>query len=68
MHVFINQADGGAAFYWDHEWPDSMVRLPSNFRSFMELLEPFDIASIKLSPGQVKTAWIDPDFLKGLQS
>jgi hypothetical protein len=66
--VFINQAVGGAVFFWDHEQPDSIVRLAGNFRSFLELLEPFDVASIKLKPGQVKKAWIDPDFLKGLQS
>jgi hypothetical protein len=33
----------------------------------LELLEPFDVSSVKLKPAQVKKAWVDPDFLKGLQ-
>lgn len=28
---------------------------------------PFDVQSVKLKPGQVIKAWIDPDFLKGLE-
>lgn len=66
-YVFINLAAGGAVFFWDHERPDNIVRLANSFRPFLELLEPFDVGSIKLKPGQVKKAWIDPDFLKGLQ-
>lgn len=66
-YIFINQTDGGAVFFWDHEQPESIVRLASGFRSFLELLEPFDVTTIKLKPGQVKKAWIDPDFLIGLQ-
>lgn len=66
-YVFVNLAAGGAVFFWDHERPENIVRLASSFRSFLELLEPFDINSIKLKPDQVKKARIDPDFLKGLQ-
>ena len=65
-YVFINQSDGGV-FFWDHEQPESMVRLANGFQAFLELLEPFDATSIKLKPGQVKKVWIDPDFLKGLR-
>jgi len=66
-YVFVNLAAGGAVFFWDHESPESIVRLADNFLSFLELLEPFDVRSVKLKPGQVKKAWIDPDFLKDLQ-
>lgn len=66
-YIFINQADAGAVFFWDHEQPDDIIKLADGFRSFLDLLEPFDVTSIKLKPGQVKKAWIDPDFLKGLQ-
>ncbi|MBF0312388.1 MAG: SMI1/KNR4 family protein [Oligoflexia bacterium] len=64
-YVFINQAVGGAVFFWDHEQPDRVVRLADNFRSFLNSLEPFDVTSIRLQPGQVKKAWIDRDFFKG---
>ena len=65
-YVFINQALSGAVFFWDHELPDNLIRLSDSFLSFLESLEPFDIRAIKLKPGQVKKAWIDPDFLKSL--
>lgn len=67
-YVFVNLAAGGSVFFWDHEQPGNIVRLANSFNLFLELLEPFNISSIELKPGQVKKAWIDPDFLKGLQS
>jgi hypothetical protein len=66
-YVLLNLGAGGAIFFWDHERPENIVRLASSFRSFLESLEPFDINSIKLKPGQVQKAWIDPNFLKSLQ-
>jgi hypothetical protein len=65
-YVYINQALNGAVFFWDHELPDNLIRLSDSFFSFLESLDPFDIKTIKLKPGQVKKAWIDPDFLKSL--
>jgi len=65
-YVLINQAAGGGVFFWDHERPDNLIRLTDSFFAFLELLQPFDVNTIKLKPGQVKKAWIDPDFLKGL--
>jgi hypothetical protein len=65
-YVFINEAQGGTVYFWDHEAPDRLVRLADSFSSFLDLLEPFDVTEIKLKPGQVKKAWIDPDFLKNL--
>lgn len=64
-YVFVDTASG-AVYFWDHEQPTPPVRMASDFTSFMEMLEPFDPSSIQLKPGQVKSAWIDPDFLKSL--
>jgi len=66
-YVLIDQSQNGAIFFWDHELPDDTARLADNFRSFLDLLEPFDVSTIKLKPGQVRKAWIDPDFLKDIQ-
>ncbi len=66
-YVFINQASSGEVFFWDHEQPENIIKLANSFHFFLELLEPFDVNSIKLKPNQVKKAWIDPDFLKSLQ-
>jgi len=66
-YVFVNQADDGAVYFWDHEQPCSLVKLANGFRSFLELLVPFDVSSIKLKPGQVKKVWIDSAFLKEFQ-
>lgn len=65
-YVFINQADAGSVFFWDHE-VEVPVKLADTFRSFLELLEPFDVSTVKLKPGQVIKAWVDPDFLKSLK-
>ena len=67
-YVFIDQSESGAVFFWDHEQPDKIARLADSLHSFLERLEPFDIRTFKLNPGQVKKAWIDPDFLKSIQS
>ena len=67
-YVFINQHENGAVYFWDHEQPGNIARLADSFGAFLDLLEPFDVSTIKLKPGQVKKAWIDPDFLKSIQS
>jgi hypothetical protein len=64
-YVFVDAASG-AVYFWDHEQPEAPVQMASDFAAFAEMLEPFDPGSIKLRPGQVKSAWIDPDFLKSL--
>ncbi len=65
-YVFIDMAADGSVFFWDHEQPERPTLLASDFASFVNMLEPFDPTSIKLRPGQVTSAWIDPDFLKSL--
>lgn len=62
-YVVLDQGQGGAIFFWDHEL-DEFSQIADSFTEFLEMIEPFDEASVKLAPGQVKSAWIDPDFLK----
>jgi hypothetical protein len=65
-YICIDENQGGAVFFWDHEAPKLVRRLSTDIQSFLGVLRPFDVSSVKLAPGQVKKAWIDPDFLKGL--
>jgi len=60
-------------YYWDHELEPNEGELPSwnnmyflsnSFSDFLKMLRKFDPSSIRLKPGQVKKAWIDPEFLK----
>lgn len=62
-YVFIDEGKNGAVYYWDHEAAEA-TELASTFGDFLNLLQPFDITSVKLKPGQVKRVWIDPEFLK----
>src|SRR5580704_4066063 len=66
-YVFIDEHKNGAVFFWDHELPEDITELAPNFGAFLDLLEPFDIETVVLKPGQVKRVWIHPDFLKKLQ-
>jgi hypothetical protein len=65
--VYIDEGRNGAVFFWDHELLDDPVELAPNFGAFLDLLEPFDTSTIQLKPGQVKKAWVDPEFLKKLK-
>lgn len=65
-YVLICQGENGSVYFWDHEQPEKMKKLADNFNSFLNSLEPFDIKTVKLKSGQVKEAWIDPDFFKSL--
>lgn len=53
-------------FFWDHEIPEIQIELALDITDFLKKLEPFDVNSVELKDGQVKSAWIDPDFLKSL--
>ncbi len=64
-YVFIDVASR-AVYFWDHEQPIPPVRIASDFAAFIEMLEPFDPGSVELKPGQVISAWIDPEFRKSL--
>ncbi|WP_445369947.1 SMI1/KNR4 family protein (plasmid) [Methylomonas sp. BW4-1] len=67
-YIFIDQRIGGSVYFWDHEQPENIFKLADGFSQFIDLIDPFDTGSIKLKPNQVKKAWIDPDFLKTIQS
>jgi len=62
-YVVIDEDKGGSVFFWDHEL-EEFLELAADFGAFLDLLAPLDIKSIKLKHGQVKKAWIDPEFLK----
>jgi hypothetical protein len=66
-YVLIDEDRNGAVFFWDHELPDEPTELAANFGAFLDLLTPFDIRTIQLKKGQVKKAWVDPEFLKRLK-
>ncbi len=48
-------------YFWDHEI-DCDKELASSFSEFLNALNPFDMDSVQLKPGQVKSVWVDPDF------
>ncbi|RSU51184.1 SMI1/KNR4 family protein [Sphingobium yanoikuyae] len=52
----------GAVFFWDHELEEDDAKIANDMSEFVDRLAPFDPTSIKLQPGQVKSAWIDPAF------
>lgn len=63
-YVILDQGQGGAIFFWDHEVEGGVSKLAESFDAFLDMLEPFDPSTIEPAPGQVESAWIDPDFLK----
>jgi len=63
----------GQVSFWDHELEaeegetatfSNLFRIGNSFADFFESLKSFDISQIKLKPGKVKKAWINPCFLK----
>ena len=63
--VLLNMDAGGEVEFWDHETAE-ITTLANSFDSFLSALRPFSVDDIELKPGQVKSAWVDPDFLKSL--
>jgi hypothetical protein len=63
-YVLLDQAQSGGIFFWDHEVEGGVTKVADTFNDFLAMLEPFDISNVKIEPGRVKSAWIDPDFLK----
>ena len=66
-YVMLSLKGDGQVIFWDHELPEEITTLADSFAEFILSLKPFDINSVELKEGQVKKAWIDPDFLKGLK-
>lgn len=65
-YVIIKPAERGAVYFWDHEKPADMTFLADSFDAFFSSIKPFDVIDVNLKPGQVISAWVDPDFLKDL--
>lgn len=66
-YILIDEDTSGAVCFWDHEEPERITELAPNFEAFLETLEPFDIKTVTLKPGQVKKVWVDPEFLRRLK-
>lgn len=56
------KSETGEILFWDHEFESDGVVIANDFEAFIASLKPFDIASVRLEPGQVIHAWIHPDF------
>jgi SMI1-KNR4 cell-wall len=61
-YVFLDQDQGGAIFFWDHEIQGEISKITNNFNEFLDMIQPFDTSSVEIAPGQVTSAWIDPNF------
>jgi SMI1-KNR4 cell-wall len=58
----------GDMFFLDHEIPgrDALTFLAPSLKAFLDSVRPDDI-KVVIKPGQVTSAWIDPDFLREQQ-
>lgn len=66
-YVVMDLSDGRILF-WDHEVPEPLIVLTSDFNYFLDLLSPFDPISVKLQPDQkILDVWVDPEFLKSIE-
>lgn len=62
--VVLDQERLASIYYWDHEVEEGLVKIAEDFDGFLDMIQPFDEASIQLQPSQVKSVWVDPDLLK----
>lgn len=65
--ISADQEDFGAVLFWDHErvqQREDLIYIADSLNLFLDLLRPIDASEIKIVPGQVKKAWINPEFLK----
>jgi len=62
----LSSSKKSGIYFCDHEIPglESLTKLAESLRDFLDQLRPINRNEIKLKPGQVKKAWIDPRFLK----
>ena len=62
-NYFITQ--GGDVLFWDHETSE-VIKLSSSFDGFKNrCIEPEDIV---INESEVEFAWIDPNFLKSIET
>lgn len=62
-YVLVDMNAREAVFFWDHETQE-LIRLAEDFNDFLGSLQPFNVDDVELKSGQVKSVWVDPDFLK----
>ena len=65
-YLLIN-FENGSISYWDHEEPYKKYFLSDNIQGFLLKLESFDVNSVDLPEDQIKSVWVDPEFLKSLK-
>lgn len=63
-NFFLINEVNGAILFWDHE-TDETTALAVSLKVFLEALR--ELPPVHLKPGQVKSAWVDPDFLASLK-
>ncbi len=68
----LRSDDFGGVYLWDHEMEAdegcepsfaNMHLIAHSFHELLDRIEPFDPSS-NLKEGQVKSVWVDPDFLR----
>lgn len=61
-NYFYVEPRTGAVYFWDHEVEGPDEHVAEGALAFAEKLSPFDVSTVKLAPGQVKSVWVDPSF------
>ncbi len=65
-YLYVEPATGTVRF-WDHEVDGEDEEIAADIADLLAKLMPAHAVDGRLTPGQVKHAWIDPDFLADLQ-
>jgi hypothetical protein len=61
-NYFYVKIGSGSVFFWDHEVDGGDIVVAPTLAEFLSSLLPFNHSTMKLAPGHVKYAWIDPAF------
>jgi hypothetical protein len=62
----LDQDEGEAIYFWDHELGKPLTRLIEGFDVFLDKLEPFGPESVEL-PSGIKVTVRKPDLLRRLK-
>jgi hypothetical protein len=63
-NCFTVSKSDGRIWFWDHETGNSILMAP-NLTAFLVALTK--MPEVELEPGQVKSVWIDPEFMKEMK-
>jgi hypothetical protein len=75
--VSLRQDTFGQIYFWDHEFEEdegtvasfsNLFLIGASFREFLQKLSPFNPDQLKLQGTQVKRRWINPSFLRSLNT